>query len=469
MNDLTLHTTADDNKKSPTSRFVISGLLGVLIIVLGLTVGGYYRLQANALEDRSRRIQTELQRKVVTVESFHTQADSDAAGSSDNQLISDIGQAATKITGVQAVSLLDGSGEIVWSSNRGPRMTGEEQAAATKMSRAPASSYTYYGHDLLKLETWLRILKKDFEHTPLLTTFRFKNGANGVAKLMVDNRAELITARRLAMRLMMVAALSTLLLFLLLYFNFRRVIRRVDEQDEKVNQQIASLSNLLASNKEMQKSIKTASARAVELNEQFLRRVGADLHDGPAQMIGFAVLRLNQVSKQEAAKQLDHEFHAVRDALDEALDEIRGISSGLVLPELEQLTLEQCLRKVVTLHSSKSDAVITQYYQDLPDNIPLPIKICAYRFLQEGLNNAERHGQAQKCRITAQVRDDVLHLSLKDNGMGFRKSRLSAEGGHLGLMGLKDRIESLGGKFSINSELGVGTALKLSIQVVDDG
>jgi len=58
----------------------------------------------------------------------------------------------------------------------------------------------------------------------------------------------------------------------------------------------------------------------------------------------------------------------------------------------------------------------------------------------------------------------------KITGWAFvSKSRLSAEGGHLGLMGLKDRIESLGGKFSINSELGVGTALKLSIQVVDDG
>ena len=45
--------------------------------------------------------------------------------------------------------------------------------------------------------------------------------------------------------------------------------------------------------------MKTASSRAVELNEQFLRRTGADLHDGPAQLIGYAMLRINEISNKE--------------------------------------------------------------------------------------------------------------------------------------------------------------------------
>jgi len=300
-----------------------------------------------------------------------------------------------------------------------------------------------------------------------MTSFQLNDGTPGVALLNIDHQQELATARSTSIGLMSFLFISTMLLFLLLYFNFRRGIKTIEDQEERLSHQIARLSNLLSVNKNMQKSMKTASARAVELNEQFLRRVGADLHDGPAQMIGFAVLRLNQVSKQEAAKELSQEFHTVRDALDESLEEIRGISSGLVLPELEQMNMEQCLRKVVTLHGSKSDCEVSQFYQDLSDDIPLPVKICAYRFVQEGLNNAHRHGQAKKCRLNGFVKDDILHLSLKDNGMGFRKSSLSTEGGHLGLMGLKDRIESLGGKFNINSELGVGTALKLSISLKD--
>ena len=191
------------------------------------------------------------------------------------------------------------------------------------------------------------------------------------------------------------------------------------------------------------------------------------MHDGPAQSIGFAILRLDRVSEDDQSKQFNPDFHEVKQALDSALDEIRGISSGLVLPELEHMTLTQSLQQVVVRHSVNSSTQVSEYYQDLPDHIPLPIKICAYRFVQEGLNNAHRHGQAEKCRVTAHVKNDVLHLSLKDNGMGFRKSELTSEGGHLGLMGLKDRVESLGGDFTINSELGVGTAIKVSMALAD--
>ncbi len=479
MNDLTLYSTADESKKNLTSRFVISGLIGVFLIVLGLSVGGYYRLQTNALDEMSRRMLSEFQQRVLTVEADLAQVMSTNLSGQDStqnvvadawnpRVLAEIGKKVMRITSVQEVAIFDSSRKLVWGSRQGIQLSEDERTSFARIAQNLGPPYQSFGHNLLELETWRRVVFKDYTNTSILTAFRFQDGSSGVAKLLVDNRSELVTARRVASRLMMVVAVSTLLLFLLLYSNFRRGIKKINEQEEKMNHQIARLSNLLTVNKSMQKSMKTASARAVELNEQFLRRVGADLHDGPAQMIGFAVLRLNQVSKQEEAKQLGHEFHAVREALDESLEEIRGISSGLVLPELQQLSLEECLRKVITLHSTKSDAVVAQYYQDIPDDIPLPIKICAYRFLQEGLNNAERHGQAQKCRLTAQVKEDVLHLSLKDNGMGFRKSQLNIEGGHLGLMGLKDRIESLGGKFSINSELGVGTALKLSVGLVDD-
>ena len=115
------------------------------------------------------------------------------------------------------------------------------------------------------------------------------------------------------------------------------------------------------------------------------------------------------------------------------------------------MTLEQCMRKVITIHSVQSNAEVTQDYIDMPDEVPLPIKICAYRFVQEGLNNAEQHGKAEKCKLNVRVTKGVLQVSLKDNGIGFRKSLLNSDSVHLGLIGLKDRIESIGGTFNINS------------------
>ena len=117
------------------------------------------------------------------------------------------------------------------------------------------------------------------------------------------------------------------------------------------------------------------------------------------------------------------------------------------------------------LHTAAHPTEVEEIYSDINHDVALPIKICAYRMVQEGLNNAHRHGQARLCRLKVFVKNDVLQIVLKDNGIGFRKSQLANDGKHLGLIGLKDRIESLGGKLSINSELGVGTSLKLSISL----
>ena len=288
--------------------------------------------------------------------------------------------------------------------------------------------------------------------------------------MSVDFSTPFAQTRRLALRILLMMLLGGILFFFILSEIFRRSIATIDTQEQKMSHQIYRLSNLLSVNKSMQNSMKTASARAVELNEQFLRRVGADLHDGPAQMIGYSILRLNQVSENQQAQALGQEFHAVKQALEQSLNEIRGISSGLVLPELAELDLEQCLRKVVALHGIKSTTEVAQYYSQLPEDVPLPIKITAYRFIQEGLNNADSHGKATKCRLSAHVVDNTLTVSLKDNGVGFRKSKLigAVEGGHLGIVGLRDRIESLGGKLSINSDLGVGTAVKFTIAIAEE-
>ena len=132
------------------------------------------------------------------------------------------------------------------------------------------------------------------------------------------------------------------------------------------------------------------------------------------------------------------------------------------------MTLKKCLRKVISIHGMQSNAQVIEKFVDVPSDVPLPVKICAYRFVQEGLNNAEQHGAADTCRLSVRYNKGVLTVVLKDNGKGFRTSILKKESSsHLGLIGLKDRIESIGGTFHINSELGVGTAIKFSVDCDD--
>lgn len=312
-------------------------------------------------------------------------------------------------------------------------------------------------------------LLPESQYLPTLTKlFSSNNGSLGVIKALRDYSVLNKIASLVAIGVFATILISGLWIFLLIIPR-STVEKPVTRKDKKVlDQQVSQLSELLNENRELQRKTKVANSRAVELNERFLRRVGADLHDGPAQEIGFAAMTLNQIANRQNSKELGQEFHAVKKALEESLKEIREISTGLVMPELEQMSLQEGVGKVVQRHQINTGASVEELYYNLPDDIELPIKICAYRFAQEGLTNSYKHGKAKKCKFTAQVINDVLQLSLKDDGIGFRQSELSTDGGHLGLMGLKDRIESLGGRLSINSKLGVGTAIKVSLEMGDE-
>jgi len=409
MNDITLSETVDAQQSNLTTRFIATGVISTILIVVGMSMRGYYVLRSSGVENETNRVGVKVS-EVIDILLDETKR-------VELRHLIEIGESFKYLNGVTNVTIFNIDLNPVWPSKTADKLSSEERIAVQTLLADNSKDASVIDLGFTLFSTWVDGLIGKSETLPVFV------------KLKVNY------ARHFGLRVFLFAFLCSMILFLSLYYTFRRGIKTIERQ---------------------------------EVNEQFLRRVGADLHDGPAQMIGFAVLRLNQVSKQEAAKMFGHEFHAVREALDESLEEIRGISSGLVLPELEAMSLEECLRKVVTLHGAKSKVPVEQYYQELPKNIPLPIKICAYRFIQEGLNNAHRHGSAKKCRLSAYVKDKDLVISLKDNGVGFRKSKLLEGGTHLGLVGLKDRVESLGGVFSINSELGTGTALKVVINLADE-
>ena len=460
---LTLNS-ANHKKRNLTIRFILAAIVVTSLLVVALTAVSYLQIRGQAIQaDLDASVQT-LDSNVSGESLFSmsrlNRADPEVLRLRDNILA---------IPGIISVTFFTPEQELLWFSgaSRHP-LTDEEKLAFSQLLNQDMRSMVVDPHSP-QINSLERFLGDESQTIPSLVKVTSAEGdLLGVLRIEKMYRFAIIGAQRSAVRVFWFVLIANLLMFFALFYNFLIGLRTIESQEKTLNQQISRLSNLLTINRSMQKSMKTASSRAVEMNEQFLRRVGSDLHDGPAQSLGYAIMRLNRISETEEAKALNAEFHSVREAMDSSLEEIRAISSGLVLPELEEMSLEEALHRVVLKHGQNSDTEVTEYYTDLPEYIPLPVKIMSYRFVQEGLNNAHRHGQAEKCRVTALFKDDALHLSLKDNGMGFRKSQLSTDDGHLGLMGLKDRVESLGGSFTINSELGVGTAIKVTIALNDE-
>jgi signal transduction histidine kinase len=221
---------------------------------------------------------------------------------------------------------------------------------------------------------------------------------------------------------------------------------------------------------ESQRTVLVDARRAsVEMSERFLHRVGADLHDGPAQLIGLALLRLDTLRPLLAGEHSQsEEFEKIRIVLQDCLREIRHLSAGLAPPHLDSLPLRKVLELAVRQHQQRTGSAVNAAIGKLPANISSLHKVCIYRFVQEGLNNAYRHagGIGQTVHVVSDGRD--LTVEVADKGPGFSAAK-SSGGDGLGLAGLRDRVESLGGKFSLEAPMGSGTRLRASFQVADAG
>jgi signal transduction histidine kinase len=106
----------------------------------------------------------------------------------------------------------------------------------------------------------------------------------------------------------------------------------------------------------------------------------------------------------------------------------------------------------------------------LPDQAPLPVKITLYRFIQEALSNAYRHAGGVDQQVRVSCTADTLHIEIADGGAGFVGEPANNGVEHLGLIGMRERVESLGGQFQVNSRPGQGTTViaDLALQVAEE-
>ena len=268
----------------------------------------------------------------------------------------------------------------------------------------------------------------------------------------------------------MIVGFVTLSMLFLQSIIVRTGSRTIREQRASLNRQIAELSRLLQENDTLRQRASQANSRVAEMNERFLRRIGADLHDGPVQLIGTAILRLDALSEAVAsagksvADDAGEDISVMREVLSDTLTEIRNLSAGLALPEIEVLPLGDVLRMVARRHEARTGTAVTcEICEQLPKEVRFSLKACLYRFAQEGLNNALRHAGGKGQAITAGLKGECLEVNIIDAGPGITTP--CAEQGGQGLIGLKNRIESLGGKFCISSRPEGGTHITARFQL----
>jgi len=160
----------------------------------------------------------------------------------------------------------------------------------------------------------------------------------------------------------------------------RRTSNTITNQQMKLSQQVVQLTELLWQNRELHTRVQRAAASVALLNEGYLRRVGAELHDGPAQDLGISLLKLDAlVGKMEAyvdgrvQPEWIEQINEVESSLQNALKEIRGIATGLSLPQLAELNLPETIIRVVRAHERRTGTHVVLEQENLVDQIDLPL------------------------------------------------------------------------------------------------
>ena len=274
-----------------------------------------------------------------------------------------------------------------------------------------------------------------------------------------------------------VVAGLTLATYLLLAGIVKRGSDTIARQQAALADQVAELSGLLAQNARLHERVRQAARRTTALNEQALRRIGADLHDGPGQALGLALLRLDDLPDRLTARPgeggapdgngaVAEELTIIHGAVRDALEELRAISAGLRLPELEALAIAEVVERVVRDHERRSGTPVELCLQEPPAAAPLAVKIALFRSLQEALSNATRHGGGAGVTVRVWQDDGRLCLAVSDCGPGFAPvpagtAVATGADGHLGLVGMRERAQLLGGSFRLDSAVGRGATVEV--------
>jgi len=263
----------------------------------------------------------------------------------------------------------------------------------------------------------------------------------------------------------------TLVVFLLLSIFVQRASNTIEHQRSLLSDQVTQLTTLLTQNAELNERIRRAASQAAMFNERSLRRIRAELHDGPVQELSYALLRLDSIQSPKFlppetiadGHPFRQEMQSIETSLQQAILEIRATSTGMGLPDLDQVSPIKTLELVVQAHEQRTGTRVKLDYKNMPDQACLVSKITLYRFVQEALNNSYRHAGGQGQEVVAYARDGMLNIEIRDLGPGFDINQKFDQSLHLGLSGMRERVESLGGLFSIESAAGQGTHITASI------
>ena len=244
------------------------------------------------------------------------------------------------------------------------------------------------------------------------------------------------------------------------------LVEEITERKETERSLRASEAVLQTSQQELRQSREELRALAGQLltaQEEDRRRISRDLHDDVNQRLAMLSIDLRQAEKDPSSdlESLRSIIHVVSEQLTSVSDDVRQMAYRFHPSILDDLGLVKAVRRLVDDFCARTGIKSAYVHKDPIAALPAEVAICIYRVVQESLSNVGRHAQASLVEVELICEEDLVSLSIHDNGVGFDSRELSRAGTHLGLLSMKERVRLVKGHLDVESILGRGTQIRV--------
>jgi two-component system, chemotaxis family, CheB/CheR fusion protein len=235
----------------------------------------------------------------------------------------------------------------------------------------------------------------------------------------------------------------------------------VSLERERLSNQVESTARELG---RTQDELRALAGSLFTSQEDERRRVARELHDDISQKLALLEIDTQQVTHKLSATNdpgpLSERLERVRDGIASLSEDVRRISHQLHPSVIDDLGLAPAIRSLVNDFRERENMIATFSAQHVPEHLPSPTAIGLYRITQEALRNVSKHAGRTHVKVTLKGDATVLCLQIIDSGEGFDMNQPRSG---LGIISMEERVRLMGGKFTLESELGAGTKIGVEI------
>jgi signal transduction histidine kinase len=251
-------------------------------------------------------------------------------------------------------------------------------------------------------------------------------------------------------------------------FSFR-FFRLLQDREGRLADALREKDQLYHASLQHQQHLQRLSRKMMQVSEATMRRLARELHDDLGQALTAVKMDLGLIDRHlPPDSPVRSHVREARERIGTLLQSVRNLSQLLRPAVLDDLGLIPAMQSYVASFEQRTQIHVTLESPSDDTRLPRPLEVTLYRVLQEALTNVARHAHAQHVIVRLHAGSDAVRLQISDDGCGFDAARLlhSPPAGHgMGVIGMRERVATYNGLFSIDSRPGTGTRVDLSVSL----